>query len=353
MINHYIVNKDNCFQMITLSDLEKYDLKGIHRIYDTWPQIARDSYESTFESIPFTGINHIVFAGMGGSGTIGDVFSSLLSKTNIHVSIVKGYLLPKTVDSQTLVICTSVSGDTVETLNILELASKMKCKLIVFSSGGKMEELTHANNIFYKKIPLIHSPRASFINYFYTILGIIQPIIPISKNEIDESITALYNLSLNINSNNLSEKNSSLELSEWINFTPIIYYPSGLQAAAIRFKNSLQENSKTHAMIEDVIEACHNNIVSWERSRNFSPILLQGHDDYIKTKERWNIVKDYFLQNHLHFKEINSPTGSILTKLVCLIYLLDYTTIYLAIKNKIDPTPVRSIDFIKKQLQLK
>jgi len=336
--------------MITLSDLEKYDQNGIHKVYDKWPQIARDSYESNSESVKFTGINHIVFAGMGGSGAIGDLFSAILSKTNIHVSNVKGYLLPKTADAQTLVICTSVSGNTVETLNVFELANKMNCKLISFSSGGKLEEISHTNNIFHKKIPIIHSPRASFINYLYAILRVIQPIIPISKNEIDESILALDDLSLQINSNNLSEKNPSIELSEWINSTPVIYYPSGLQAAAIRFKNSIQENCKTHTMIEDVIEACHNNIVSWEKSGDFFPILLQGHDDYIKTKERWNILKDYFLQNHIEFKEINSTSGSILTKLVCLIYLLDYTTIYLAIKNKTDPTPVKSIDFVKARL---
>jgi len=103
-------------------------------------------------------------------------------------------------------------------------------------------------------------------------------------------------------------------------------------------------------MTEDVIEACHNNIVSWEGPKNFSPILLLGHDDYVKTKERWKILKDYFLDNDIKFKEIHSPKGSILTKLVYLIYLLDYATIYLAIKNKIDPSPVRSIDFIKNRL---
>lgn len=75
---------------------------------------------------------------------------------------------------------------------------------------------------------------------------------------------------------------------------PVIYYPWGLQAAAIRFKNSLQENAKMHAIAEDVIEACHNGVVAWEKQSNFKPILLRGQDDYIKTKERWEILKDFF-----------------------------------------------------------
>ena len=108
-------------------------------VYDNWSNIARESYNSDLELVNFKDIDHIVFAGMGGSGAIGDVFSSILSKTNIHVTIVKGYVLPKTVTKETLVVTTSVSGDTVESLTILEEAVKKKCKIIAFSSGGKME----------------------------------------------------------------------------------------------------------------------------------------------------------------------------------------------------------------------
>ena len=104
---------------------------------------------------------------------------------------------------------------------------------------------------------------------------------------------------------------------------PIIYYPYGLQSAATRFKSSLQENAKTHAIIEDIIEACHNGIVSWEKPSVVQPILLQGQDDFIKTKERWSIVKEFFNEKNVEFKEIHSTKGGILSKLINLIYLLD------------------------------
>src|SRR3989344_1044956 len=105
-----------------------------------WPEISHKAYEFDLEPIHFDNIDHIVFAGMGGSGAIGDLFSSILSKTDIHVSLVKGYLLPKTVDKNTLVVGTSISGNTSETLTVLESAKKLDCRLIAFSSGGKMEE---------------------------------------------------------------------------------------------------------------------------------------------------------------------------------------------------------------------
>ena len=94
-------------EILDISTLEKYDSQKMYKIYDKWPKIAKESFEFEHKIVNFQNIDHIVFAGMGGSGTLGDIFSSILSKTNIHVSIVKGYLLPKTVDENTLVIVTA------------------------------------------------------------------------------------------------------------------------------------------------------------------------------------------------------------------------------------------------------
>ena len=97
-------------------------------------------------------IDHIVFAGMGGSGTIGDTVESILSKQNIHVTVVKGYVLPKTVDSKTLVITTSVSGNTSETIEILKQVKDTPAKTIGFSSGGLLENYCEKNNLPFQKI---------------------------------------------------------------------------------------------------------------------------------------------------------------------------------------------------------
>jgi len=336
--------------LIDQKKLDVIDKEKMYQIYDTWPEIAEKSYNIKFDDIEFGEIDHIVFAGMGGSGALGDIFASILSKKDIHVRVVKGYLLPKTVDSDTLVVVTSVSGNTVEALNILEQANKMNCKVIGFSSGGIMEEFCIKNNIEYRKIPQIHSPRASFSTFLFSMLKILGPILSIDENHILESISELKKLRNKINSSNLTESNESLSIGNWIKGIPLIYYPSGLEASAIRFKNSLQENTKIHAITENVIEACHNGIVSWEKNSNVQPILLQGKDDHFKTKERWVILKDYFNKRGIAYKEINSINGNILSKIICLIYLFDYTSIYLSVERGIDPSPVESITFIKKRI---
>lgn len=323
----------------------------MYKVYDLWPQIAERSYLSSMPEVSLQKCSHIVFAGMGGSGTIGDIFSAILSKTNTHVTIVKGYHLPRTVDSDSVVVMTSISGNTSETLATLEDARRKGARTIAFSDGGKLREVCLKNNIIHRNIPKYHSPRASFTSFLYSMLHILQPIIPINESDILESIKNLKDISEKINSNRISIDNPAIQISEWINNSPIIYYPWGLQAAAIRYKNSIQENAKMQAMIEDIIESCHNGIVGWDGVSNFQPILLRGQDDYEATKERWEILKEFFESKNIDYKEITSKEGNILTKIICLIYLLDYSSIYLAVKLGIDPTPVNAINFVKDRLK--
>ena len=302
--------------------MNKFDTQGMYKIYNQWPKIAKNAYNFDLEPIDFKNIDHIVFVGMGGSGAIGDLFASILSKTNIHVSLVKGYLLPKTVDKNTLVVTISVSGNTVETLTVLDSAHKLDCNIVAFSSGGKMEQYCIKNQINYKKIESIHSPRASFAKFTFSILKILNSIIPINKQEINQSIESLEHFSQKISSDNLSETNPSFDLANFISGIPLIYYPYGLQSSATRFKSSIQENAKTHIIIEDVVEASHNGIVAWEKSSIVQPILLRGYDDYIKTKDRFEIIKEFFDKNNIKYKEITSVPGNILTKTMTLIICL-------------------------------
>lgn len=323
----------------------------MHKVYDLWPRIAKENYFSNLQEISFQRCSHIVFAGMGGSGAIGDIFSAILSKTNTHVTVVKGYHLPRTVNSDSVVVVTSISGNTVETLAMLENARKIGAKIIAFSDGGKIREICLKNNIIHRNITKYHSPRASFTSFLYSMLRVLKPILPINELDVLESIDNLEYVSKKIRSSEISINNPAIEIAEWINYSPVIYYPWGLQPVAIRYKNSLQENSKVQAIVEDVIESCHNGIVAWDKKNNFQPILLRGQDDYETTKERWEILKEFFKSKNIKYKEIMSQNGNILTKIICLIYLLDYSSIYLAVKLGIDPTPVDAIDYIKKNIR--
>ena len=178
----------------------------------------------------------------------------------------------------------------------------------------------------------------------------LESVTNVKNNDVLESISFLKKQRTKISFKNLNSDNQSIKLANWITSIPLIYYPWGLQSAAIRFKNSLQENTKLHAMSEDIVEACHNGIVSWSKSSNVKPILVRGKNDYIKTNERWEILKDYFEKEGIDYQEVFSLSGNILTKLINLIYLFDYASIYCAVLCKNDPTPVKAIDFVKERL---
>ena len=91
-------------------------------------------------------------------------------------------------------------------------------------------------------------------------------------------------------------------------------------------------------------------LLDFRKKSKVQPIILRGKDDYIKTKERWQIFKEYFKKSGIEYQEIMSVSGSILSKLITLIYLLDYCSIYKAVLSNTNPTPISSIDYIKKRL---
>ena len=333
-----------------IDDIDKIDTQKIYEIYNKWPEIARESFVKQIKKFDVQDIDHIVFAGMGGSGSIGDVIGAILSKEDVHVSNVKGYVLPKTVDSKTLIVTTSVSGNTRETMTVLEKAKNSPAKIAAFSSGGMIKEYCQRNNIFHQEISMIHSPRASFTNFLYGIINTLETILPIKRSDVLESISILDITKKNISSENLTESNDSLKLAQFVKEIPCLYYPAGLQSAAIRFKNSLQENAKMHVIAEDVIESCHNGIVAWKKNSDVYPILIKGQDDYIKTKERWSILEEFFDKKGIKYFSINSVNGNILSKIMNLVYIFDYATVYFSILNSIDPSPVDAIDYIKSRL---
>ena len=213
-----------------------------------------------------------------------------------------------------------------------------------------MEKYCKDNNIEYRKIKKFHSPRASFPSFLFSILNILSPIIPIDEKNIQDTLNKMQELKESISIKNNSKNNVAMSLAKWISDIPLIYYPWGLECVAIRFKSSLQENSKTHVIIEDIVESCHNGVVAWEKKSSIKPIMIRGSDDHFGTIEKYEILSEYFDENKIEYKEVFSGNGNILTKIINLIYILDYVTIYKSILEGIDPTPVKTIEYIKNKI---
>jgi len=334
-------------QMFDSSTIQRNDPQGMQKLYDMWPEIAMDSFDKSQDCIDFKNPNHIVFAGMGGSGLVNEVLISLYSKNQVQISKVNGFDVPNHLTPNDIFVVTSVSGNTLETLTALDSARKIGCSIIAFSSGGKIEDYCKKYGLEHRMIPLFHSPRTSFTSFLYSMLRILQPILPITEGDVRESLDDLSRLKQKIFSFNLTETNPALNLANWFPKTPVIYYSKTLEASAVRLKNSFNENAKSHAITNELLEACHNNIVSWELPTASKPIMVRTKNDDKRIVETWEIMKEFFEDRKIDYKEIFSNDGNILSQLVGLIYLFDYSTIYYAIKCGINPSPIFSTEFFK------
>jgi len=334
-------------QMFDSQIIQRYDPQGMHKLYDRWPEIAMESFEMAQDCVDFKNPNHVVFAGMGGSGLVNEVLISLYSKNQDQISKVNGFDIPAHLTSNDVFIATSVSGNTLETLTALDSARKIGCRIIAFSSGGKIEDYCKKYGLEHRMVPIFHSPRTSFTSFLYSMLRVLQPILPITEVDVRESLVELSSLKQKIYLLNRTETNPALNLAAWFSKTPVIYYSKTLETSAVRLKNSFNENAKSHAVTNELLEACHNDIVSWELPATSKPIMVRAKNDDKRTVETWEIMKEFFEEKEIEYKEIFSNNGKILSQLVGLIYLFDYSTIYYTIKCGINPSPIVSTEFFK------
>ena len=121
-------------------------------------------------------------------------------------------------------------------------------------------------------------------------------------NEIKTNRLVLKKPTKKINKKSIVSQIGDWEVAKWLSDVPLIYYPWGLECVAIRFKNSLQENSKTHVIIEDIVESCHNGVVAWEKKSTIKPIMIRGNDDHFRTAEKYKILSEYFDYLALFFR---------------------------------------------------
>lgn len=324
--------------------------------YDHWPQYCKEAYEMNAD-LDCNDINQIIFTGMGGSATSGEIISYLFNhKKSLKVQVAKGYHLPNGVDNKTLIIASSVSGNTEETLSTLMEAIKYDAKVIAISSGGKMEKLCKERLINHVKIKMLGLPRATLPYLLYVQLRIIRNLVNVTDGLVFESIRDLKQLSTKIRSSSEIQSNAAKQLAVWmINGLPACYCSPLVRPVANRFKNSLNENAKMHAIIDDILESSHNAIEAWSCKSEITlkPILVPCSNDDQNVNRRFKIVEQYLTSKGYDVYKVPKIGSNLLGNMLCLVYFLDYVSIYLAFLRNIDPSSTPSIDFIKNNLNPK
>lgn len=337
--------------------IQKVDKSNMIEIVRRFPESIEKAIAcSNIETPDFSPFN-IIITGMGGSAIGGDIVNSwLYDKLEIPIFINRGYELPKFANSKTLVIPVSYSGNTEETLSCFNEAINKKCKIIAITSNGKLEKRCMKNKISYVKVPLGIAPRAALPYLLFSIISVLQKMQLISLNkEINDTIKTLEGLRKQIIPEIKTDKNISKQIAISIKDTyPVIYGHSYFSPIAKRWRTQLNENAEILASDYEFVETNHNDIVGWSNdsfTKRFSVILLRDKEERIEIKNRIELVKKLVYEKKTgNVIEVFTRGNTKLAKMMSLLYIGDFVSIYLAILNNIDPTPVKIIEKLKKEL---
>jgi len=251
------------------------------------------------------------------------------------------------------VIVNSISGNTLETIAMMEKASERNAEVICISSGGKLKELAASNSHKHIHIPNLSLPRASLP---YLIMPGLMLINPFLKKSLEEEISSIHRsiskIAKKISVTVPQESNIAKKIASFLeNGFAFCFTSPCLISVGTRFKNSLNENAKVHCVKESVLEASHNEIVpfTYYNSNGFAAkvLLLEWVCDQTLVKERFKKMHSFLTRIKQPLMELHTFENTLINAIICSIYILDYATIYMAMSRNMDPSPTPAIDILK------
>jgi len=285
----------------------------------------------------------VIIQGMGGSGLGGMIVRDLMAATSkLPVIVNNNYSLPAYVNKDWLCIVVSYSGNTEETLSVFNEAKKRKMKVISITSGGKLARKSNANVI----IPGGFPPRTMLPMLFVPILTILGKL-GLTKEHRNLDNTAAF-----LKRNTEETEAHGRKIAEFFfKRMPVIYSPELFLPAAKRFHDQMAENSKTLSHYAVLPEMNHNEIVGMKPAeKKLAFAFLRDKSETSQERKRLQFT-ERTVKKKSKIKEIWGKGKNKMQKLFYYIMLGDFTSYYLALLNGEDPTPVRNIDRLKRELK--
>lgn len=341
--------------------IDQYDTERYGDFLLQFPDQLKGALELNIPDIHVqdSAINSIVIAGMGGSAIGGELLASLFyDELASPVSVVRDYNLPAFVDKKTLVVVSSYSGNTEETISTYKQAKERGAVIICITTGGFIARNAEQDDIPIVTLPKGFQPRAAIGYSFIPPLRILRNVglLSGSSDDILETITKIKSLKESFEPDN-SESSEPLKLARrLVGKIPVIYTgPPPLNALGNRWKCQFNENSKVLAYCNFIPELNHNEIVGWDidfaPAESIYPVFLRDKEEHPSVARRMEITQEILDKQNVAFSEVWSSGSSILTRAFSLLYYGDYTSYYLALLNKKNPTSIDNINFLKNKLK--
>ena len=303
-------------------------------------------------------ITNIVVAGMGGSALAALLVKSWLKpELTVPLDVVRSYDLPAYVNSNTLVIVSSYSGNTEETISCYEQANKKGAQVAIIAAGGQLIDSAKQNNITYAPLISGLQPRMAVIYNLCALVKILvnYDIVPSAKlDEIANTSDWLNSESAKWASDMPTTNNYAKQLALQAVGKTAVFYGGALTApVAYKWKISWNENAKNVAFWNELSEFNHNEFIGWTSHPVEKPFAVF---DIVSNLERPQILKRFEVSDRLlsglrpKSTVINLAGNTAIEQLLWGSILADYVSIYLAILNGVDPTPVVLIEKLKQEL---
>ncbi|MCF7799320.1 bifunctional phosphoglucose/phosphomannose isomerase [Candidatus Woesearchaeota archaeon] len=337
-----LVFPDNYFHFDKAGLMEDYNkiLADIQTAYELGNEVVLPEIKGAFD--------HIFFIGMGGSAISADFLKKYLEHIGIAIpiTIIRDYTMPPTFTESSLVIGISYSGNTEETLSAFRLAMRKSKYCFAYANGGKLQEACAINRTPCTIVPKGYQPRTAALTYlFFPILRLLErlQIVPSQQGEVDTILQTIKKTEFKPIAINLSEK--------LINTIPLIYATAKYFPVAFRFKTQVNENTKRHAFAGEYSEFNHNEILGYEHvNGTYHIITYRFNDDHRRLHKRMDIVKEITNKAGVETTEIKLSGESYLAKVFSAVLIGDLTSYYLALRYKLDPSPVHIIESLKEKM---
>jgi glucose/mannose-6-phosphate isomerase len=306
------------------------------------------------------GVANIIYLGMGGSAIAGDILREVLfDYLPVPMEVVRGYECPDYCNRKTLVIASSYSGNTEETLSAVTKASAQGAKIVAVTSGGQLAKTAQKNKWKLIHLPEGFPPRQAFGYLFFPLLYLLHKIVAAPELEQQLENLTKHICSQVIRSDEHAAEGKSLprEVAYKLhNKIPIIYAMEPyLKSVALRWRTQLNENAKSLAFHHVIPEMNHNEIVGWEMQeqlvKDLIVIFLESDLYPERIKTRIKLTKQILTDKGIEVIEVYGEGNSILENAITLICMGDWVSYYLALFYEKDPMAILNIDYFKSELK--
>ncbi|MDM7999262.1 MAG: bifunctional phosphoglucose/phosphomannose isomerase [Dehalococcoidia bacterium] len=348
-----ILESPETYRLLDQSGMIRHLLQFPEECQRAWHNATSFNYPRDYLKV-----DKVVIAGMGGSAIGGDFVRRLAMLENtLPVWVHRDYGLPPFVDRNTLIIFSSYSGNTEETLSCFNESLRTQAKKMVLTSGGKLKSLAEKERIPVLTIDYEAPPRAAFSHSFLSLLGIFHALRLLQDKSADvkESLAIMKRVQEGASDKTPLESNLAKQLAaDFFGRLAVIYGASLLSEVAFRWKTQVNENSKSWAFHEVFPELNHNAVVGYplpsEIRDKVMVVMLHAPSLHPRISVRYQVTSEILTKAGIRNKRVEAIGRSALAQMIGLVLLGDYVSYYLAMLNRTDPTPVAVIDTLKSRL---